>query len=491
MRSIMFDRKRYIRNKLKISMLIFLFALIRGCCNESQPNINQNKQPSSSPVASNDQLSMHKHPQSEICRICFCQEEERDDVKDRNHFVYCQHRHLNRIPAINRLPPRTKFLNLAMNNITSIEKFETMEDLNHLILAINGLKQIEPFAFEQLPNLIALDLSFNELSKLPESVFETLSELQYLNLSNNHLEYLPLEMFKKNGYLFELNLQHNRISYINSMTFSPLKQLEILNLAHNSLYSLQTDLFIQLDKLKRLILSQNEFQGTPINALRQIKRLEFLDLSSNPIRVLNEASFYNLYTLRELRMNKMPLLIRIETRTFSSLNNLTILDLNDNPRLAIIDTNAFYGLFHLDSIKLQRISLRRNQIRKISEHTLPFCNLTYLDLRENPWQCDCHVHWIKYCHGSKNFEQDIVCNSPDRLIGHELMAIPFSELVCETIPDRFQSNNYLFIFSIFFMTGLLISVLMLIFRNQITSFYGNKTRKEGSIYYVRAQSNLE
>ena len=104
-----------------------------------------------------------------------------------------------------------------------------------------------------------------------------------------------------------------------------------------------------------------------------LKRLQFIDLSENPIHTLNAASFNQLTSLREITLNKMPDLVRIEKRTFSTLKNLERLNIEDNPHLSTIDENAFMGMFNRQTITIKYVSLRRNVLSRLSEKTLPFC----------------------------------------------------------------------------------------------------------------------
>ncbi|OTF73934.1 Leucine rich repeat containing protein [Euroglyphus maynei] len=433
-----------------------------------------------------------------VCELkqCSCVNSTSDVNGRYNHFVDCSHRRLTKVPLAKTLPHPTRHLDLSMNNITVVEKFESIEQLNRLSLATNGLREIDHFAFEQLPNLVALDLSYNELEEIPATLFNDLSELQFLNLSHNRFKFIPVELFKSNAFLHELNLAHNKIQFIQPDTFSYLGQLQILSLASNSFYSIATGMFHRLEKLEQLDLSGNDFQYVPTNALHLLKQLQFLDLSENPIRVLDMASFHQLTSILELKLNKMPSLVRIEKRTFSTLKNLQRLSIEDNPHLSTIDENAFVAMFDRQSISIKYVSLRRNQLSWLSEKTLPFFlnpltflsgNLTYLDLRQNPWNCDCNVRWMHYCHGAPEFEKDIMCSTPKLYSGQELVTIETKNLRCKS--NQYNESHYLFFLSLFFMTGLFLSIMMLIFREKLVQFYGKRHRtNEGSIYYVRAQS---
>lgn len=404
--------------------------------------------------------------------------------------VDCSGRKLLAFPTNAHLPPKTDFLDLKMNEIHKLDKLEKNDDIKHLSLSINDLTEIDHFAFEQTKNLIYLDLSFNQLKTIPETLFDGLDTLQFLNLSNNHLEYLPQDIFKKCLTLFELRLSHNPLKSINSETFFYLSQLEVLDLSFNEIYSLESTTFRRLNKLDTLDLSGNDLGLVPINALRNAPSLTSLDLSKNPIKIVDEDSFHKLYSLKELTMDHMKQLVEIKKKAFSHLFNLQILSLQDNPHLSYIDKFAFVGAFNHSWIALRDVKLRRNALSTLSEGTLPFCNLTSLDLTENPWKCDCHLHWIKYCEElKKNFQRGILCTSPDRLRGHNLDSVEHKQLVCEG-GSAMQQSSVLFSVSLFFMFLMFATLVIFIYRDRFYGFYGNN-RKQGSIYYVRAQSETE
>jgi len=422
---------------------------------------------------------------AQICSNCTCAPYgEYGQVR-----VDCAGRKLTEFPRNAQLPPKTDLLDMRMNEIHKLDKLEMNEDIKHLILSTNEMAEIDKFAFEQTKNLIYIDLSFNQLTEIPETLFDGLDTLQFLNLSNNHLEFLPKKLFKKCPNLFELNLSKNPLKSLNGDTFFHLQNLEILDLSFNEIFSLESTIFQTMTKLDTLNLAGNDLLDVPINALRNARSLTSLNLSKNPIKSITEASFYKLFTLKEVTLNHMPQLVEIKKKAFSSLFNLQILSLQDNPHLSFIDKFAFVGTFNQTWIAIKHVSLRRNALSSLAEGTLPFCNLTDLDLTENPWRCDCHLHWIKYCEEKKHFQKGILCTSPEKLRGHELETVEHKMMVCEN-PNGMQQSSLLFSVSLFFMFLMFATLIVFIYRDRFYGFYGNN-RKQGSIYYVRAQSENE
>ena len=88
---------------------------------------------------------------------------------------------------------------------------------------------------------------------------------------------------------------------------------------------------------------------------------------------------------------------RIEAGSFSSLPNLTTLILNDNPNNSFIHPQAFDEMT-VESFKLKSFHLRNNSLQYIPRDLWPDFSLwgkiDVIDLRSNPWACDCHNEWL-------------------------------------------------------------------------------------------------
>lgn len=307
---------------------------------------------------------------AEICKKCKCIELNGYDVHQK---VDCVKTNLSSFPAASQLPAQILDLDLSMNNLQKVDKLEAMPKLTKLSLATNNISKLENFAFEKATDLALLDLSHNELTEIPETVFGTLEVLQILNLSYNRIEHLPKTLFHKCLSLYELNLEHNPIKFLNAELFAGTPNLEVLNLAHTEIFSMFDGLFEKSKKIKELDLSNNQLQAVPTAPLRMLPNLQKLDLSGNHIRELNEASFYKLSSLRELHLNKIEQLITIGKKTFSSLDHLEKLSIEDNVHLTLIDKYAFVGIFNRTWMAIKEVSFRRNSLSMLSEQTLPFC----------------------------------------------------------------------------------------------------------------------
>lgn len=298
------------------------------------------------------------------------------DPTSEYYVVDCEKRGFSNYPQLSQLPPKTDVLRLTLNNIHHLSKLEKNDDIQYLHLSANDMVSMDNFAFEGTAKLQWLDLSYNLLTDIPETAFETLDELQYLNLSNNKIRTLPKKLLSKCPMLHQLNLANNPLKYIEPEMFSSQQMLQILNLAGMNIFSLESPTFKHLQSLVHLDLSDNAMESVPTDALRVMPKLKQLDLSKNNFPVLNEASFYGLYSLETLKLNQIKGLYEIQKKTFSSLFNLRVLHIEANPMLYIIDRYAFMGVFNQSYMAIKEVSLRHNHLTTLDEHMLPFCKWT-------------------------------------------------------------------------------------------------------------------
>lgn len=406
--------------------------------------------------------------------------------------VDCTRKKLTQIPPAVDWPANIYIFDISMNDIKIVEQFESNEDLEYLDLATNQIESIEPNAFEHLTKLFGIDLSHNQLKSIPGNLLNQLENLQTLNLSYNNIEVLPNELFAKTIYLQELRLAHNPLRIMNSELFFHSGQLKALDLSATDMFALKNDLFHMLYDLTELDLSDNEFMLVPTHALRSARKLEILKLNGNTIRILDEHSFTKMSSLKELYLDDMKELIEIKEKTFSYLYNLRKISISNNPHLSYIDKYAFHGTFNRSWIAIKEANLRANRLSSLNEHTLPFCNITTLDLRENPWSCDCHLLWAKHCHLRPELTIGVICANPSRLRGHDLSTIDHENLICEhneIYKEVKMMRLFIIVFASFMLFFIGFIIILFIKRDQLVQWWTDKRRGTGAIYYVKAHSN--
>lgn len=96
----------------------------------------------------------------------------------------------------------------------------------------------------------------------------------------------------------------------------------------------------------------------------------------------------------------MTPLTHIGKGALSNLTGLKKLVCANNPRLIHIDPNALSrpGVNGTNTEVwpvIKELTLYNNNLSVISSHLLGrWDNLDLIDIRQNPWQCDCEIQWI-------------------------------------------------------------------------------------------------
>ena len=215
--------------------------------------------------------------------------------------------------------------------------------------------------FKGLRNLTYLDMSYNKPISVNSTPFMELEYLEDLNLGGCGLKNLSDTMFTGLSNLLMLNLGYNDLDYLPSGVFVRLTKLKVLDLSYNRLYhstSLPTDIFQPLIHLEQLKLFMNDiphnvnytYVDNPISkipSLKQLyitgapntnfghgysslKNLEYLEISGN-LSEINNETFFNLRYTRSLALSLGSCkLSYISRNAFTSLKNLTSLDISKN-----------------------------------------------------------------------------------------------------------------------------------------------------------------
>ncbi|KAK4288526.1 hypothetical protein Pmani_038448 [Petrolisthes manimaculis] len=314
---------------------------------------------------------------------------------------------------LTEVPPMTSdnftipwVLDFSNNQIHDVPMFPVLPNLIAIKFKRNVITHIADMAFINLPDLKTLDLQNNNLTEeaLGEEIFkgpynDTFKDpigLQELDLSYNNIRTLLSHTLHHLPFLRRLFLSHNPlrdISWAMATAITELRNLEELDLSQTQLDRLPSHFITELKHLRVLTLAGNKLTSVP-SEVNYAHNLQLLNLNANPIVTLSVGDFQaGLATLRELQLSAMPHLRSVGKETFSSLTNLEVLRMSDNPELSILDPEAFY-LMHGDEIALQEIHLQDNHLTTLSETLLPWLQLRYVDLQNNPWNCDCNLKWI-------------------------------------------------------------------------------------------------
>ena len=141
--------------------------------------------------------------------------------------------------------------------------FSAAENLLHLTLVRNKIRQIDQKTFLGLTQLQLLNLNNNRIRILRHYCFQDLSDLRELYLKKNQISTIEPDVFKEMRRLIILDLSWNKLSSVTNKTFHGLLSLEILILSGNKIKQL-TLLSVGRSQLKILNSPGNETDKTDI-----------------------------------------------------------------------------------------------------------------------------------------------------------------------------------------------------------------------------------
>ncbi|XP_047230758.1 leucine-rich repeat-containing protein 24-like isoform X3 [Girardinichthys multiradiatus] len=201
-------------------------------------------------------------------------------------------------------------------------------------------------------------------------------------------------------------LQDNVISQIRRVDLTLLKHLHYLYLQNNSISGVEPGSFHDQSQLLELALNGNRIHLLTPSMLQGLEQLRILYLSGNDITRLLDYTFKGLQRLQELHLQQNSIEM-IADQALVGLTSLALLDLS------------------------------RNNLHTIGPTSLrPLVSLQVLRITDNPWRCDCALHWLRSWIDEAGqrllsfAERRLVCNEPPRLSRLSLMEVPLNSLVC-------------------------------------------------------------
>lgn len=312
----------------------------------------------------------------------------------------CRSRAVEYVPT--QVEEDINYLDLAENEIQILgpeTRKLSSNNLNVLILRYNKITKIINGFFDSIPNLVEIDLSSNLITEIEDSnLFKNLNKLTKLNLSFNRIKSLPDGIFSPLNSLRFLDISFNYLGEFLTQSKSALTSklkanVNLLHLNMNGLNisQLHNAFFDEFKEMKSLSLTDNNLDMIPTVPYS----LEKLDLSGNMLTSIS-AKYLNYHSLQVLKLNRMSTLTDIHHYAFYNLYALEKLIITDCPNLKQFSELAFDVASKNNHLHPTRLSLARNGLESLNEsYKYFFRNMEHVDLRNNPWNCDCDIIWLQ------------------------------------------------------------------------------------------------
>lgn len=322
---------------------------------------------------------------------------------------------------------REKYLDCQERKLTSVLP-EWPEDLIHMLLARNRIRKLKDNMFSKYQTLKSLDLQQNEISKIENMAFFGLKQLTTLLLQHNRIKVLSEEVFIAMPGLYYLRLHDNPWNCTCQME-SLITMLQVprnRNLGNYAKCAYPQGLKDQKLKMVRPEPLCLEEEGVPRPILAATK----------PTTPAVDSSICHIFLFPVLTLDckrkelqRVPddippdivkldlsnnVIKQLQSKEFEEFHSLKVLNLSNNG-LDAIDPAAFSGLVNLHELDLSNNNLYNFQYGVLED--LYF--LRQLWLRDNPWKCDYHIHylfyWLKH-HYTVNYN-GLECRTPEEYRG--------------------------------------------------------------------------
>lgn len=297
-----------------------------------------------------------------------------------------------------------------------------------------------------------------------------------LSLTGNHIPRLTEDSFPvRLDYLAELNLPENRIEQVDPRVFDNLPRLRLLDLSNNRISNFSPDAFPENNTLQVLNLS------------RSVYNFSYVDVFCNLLK-------HGVPKLSNLSLANNDLVI-FPDDMFSSLSDLTVLDLRNNSLVSIKNVT-------FRNLALISLDLRSNALKELSNGTLKeFSQIPGLQLylQENPWVCDCNIEdMVLWLQGSDIVvdKQNLTCAQPEKLRTNSLLQLKHSELQCIDSGNMEVAlgTSYVFLGMVLALIGVIFLLVLYLNRKGIKRWIYNirdacRDHMEG--YHYRYEINTD
>lgn len=272
--------------------------------------------------------------------------------------------------------PRLRTLDLGRATVTALDAtdLQGLPDLQHLVLAGNGIKHLDRMSLPA--TLRHVHLGRNRLTSL-NGTLRDLSELEWLFVNGNQLSSLENELPLDGAKLMLLHAGNNRLQRLPSQLRSSVF-LESVFLQFNELTSLAGTLQ-KARRLKRLHLFHNQIMELAEDEFQDLESLEDLQLGNNRLAFLN-GSLLPLRTLRCLNLS-YNLFQEFSLREILGLRRLYVIDLSNN-NISQLSGQMTQNVVDVET-RVIELRLEHNKLQSLDGSLMGLHGLRRLNLSHN------------------------------------------------------------------------------------------------------------
>ncbi|KAM6216489.1 chondroadherin-like protein [Rhynchocyon petersi] len=325
-------------------------------------------------------------------RACACASESQHSS--------CEGRGLQSVPR--GFPNDTELLDLRRNHFPSVPRaaFPGLGRLVSLYLQHCHIAVLEAGALAGLGRLVYLYLSDNQLWGLSAAALRGAPQLGYLYLERNRFVQVPAAGLRALPSLFSLHLQGNAVRRLAPRDLAGAQALRWLYLSGNRITHVSPGALSPARELEKLHLDRNQLREVPTEALAGLPALAELQLSGNRLGALHDGAFWPVAgSLRHLFLNSSG--------------------------LEQVSPQAFEGL----GPRLQSLHLQENRLQTLPALPL-LTQLEFIDLRGNPFRCDCQLLPLHRWLSGMNLRVGATCAAPPTAQGQRVKAAVAAFEVC-------------------------------------------------------------
>ncbi|XP_032437378.1 toll-like receptor 13 [Xiphophorus hellerii] len=324
---------------------------------------------------------------------------------------------LTQVPHDARSFSSLEIFNLNYNYILELtcEDFVNTTQLRELYLKRNRISQVDYCVFLNLENLKLLDLSSNQLMTFENNIF--LPKLEILNINHNEIAFLKMPDFLGFQSLKQLDLGTAFFDGMTQRSFHKVNKLDNIISSRDKIWKLKLleNLTIELNP-QNLLSSLQTNSSRDIMVFKSMKRYTVIcNIYCFPHQladILSSMRYLENFTAVKIFIGAPPLgmfwsnpylkSVTFTETDFSDVGPELFLQIPNLHSLELSKCNisSLDFLVKANLSALRYLKLTDNELDMINDTVFKsFPSLTYLDLDNNPFTCNCSnagfIQWVK------------------------------------------------------------------------------------------------